>query len=225
MVQYWEELIFLIEVVYLKLMHFGFRRFRRKNKSLTAQIESIRMLLKDRTFVLVGLMGAGKTAIGKRLASKLELPFVDADAEIEKAAGKSIEEIFTDHGESYFRDGEKRVIARLLNNGPQVLATGGGAFMNKETRENILEDAVSIWLDADLDILIERVSRRSNRPLLKNQNPDTVMKNLMQERYPIYAMANINVKSRDVPHDVIVNEIITALDRYLNSQKETKKEH
>ncbi len=165
--------------------------------------------------VLIGLMGAGKTAIGRRLATRLGLDFVDADTEIESAAGKSISDIFTDHGEEYFRDGERRVIARLLGEGPQVLATGGGAYMNDETRNTIAESGVSVWLKADLKVLLERVVRRDHRPLLKTDDPKVVMKRLMDERYPVYSSSDITVKSRDVPHEVIVSEIISALDRCL----------
>lgn len=171
----------------------------------------VKAALNGRSIVLVGLMGAGKTTVGKRLASTLKLPFTDADTEIEKAAGKSIEEIFADHGETYFRDGERRVITRLLRNGPQVLATGGGAFMNASTRARIRQNGVSVWLRADLPLLMKRVLRRSHRPLLKRSDPRKVMEQLMEERYPVYATADLTVDSRDVPHDVIVKEIIEAL--------------
>jgi shikimate kinase len=170
-----------------------------------------------RPIVLIGLMGAGKTAIGKRLATRLAIPFVDADQEIEKAAGKSISEIFGDHGEESFRDGERRVIARLLSEGTKVLATGGGAFMNEETRQRILEKGVSVWLKADLDILMGRVSRRDTRPLLKTADPRKVMERLLAERNPVYAQANITVESRDVLHEVIVDEIVNALAAYPGS--------
>jgi shikimate kinase len=173
--------------------------------------------LGTRPIVLIGLMGAGKTAIGKRLATRLAIPFVDADQEIEKAAGKSISEIFSDHGEDSFRDGERRVIARLLSEGAKVLATGGGAFMNAETRQRILEKAVSVWLKADLDVLMGRVSRRDTRPLLKTADPRGVMERLLVERYPVYAQANITIESRDVPHEVIVDEIVNALAAYSGS--------
>ncbi len=159
---------------------------------------------------MVGLMGCGKSAIGRRLAHVLDLPFVDADDEIETAAGKSITEIFQDHGEAHFRDGERKVIARLLGNGPQVLATGGGAYMNAETREAIAQSGISVWLNADLPVLMRRVARRDHRPLLKS-DPEGVMRRLMEERYPIYAGADITVESRDVPHDVIVSEILDRL--------------
>ncbi|MEJ2119017.1 MAG: shikimate kinase [Alphaproteobacteria bacterium] len=173
--------------------------------------------LGTRPIVLIGLMGAGKTSIGRRLATRLAIPFIDADQEIEKAAGKTISDIFSDHGEDSFRDGERRVIARLLSEGLKVLATGGGAFMNEETRQRILEKGVSVWLNADLDILMERVSRRDNRPLLKTDNPRAVMEKLLAERYPVYAQANIAIESRDVPHEVIVDEIVNALATYSGS--------
>lgn len=200
-------------------MHFGFRRFQRRDKKNDGQIKSIRQKLAGQSVVLVGLMGAGKTAIGKRLAAKLEIDFVDADTEIELAAGKSIEDIFAEHGEAYFRDGEKRVIARLLKERTQVLATGGGAFINDETRHSILQNALSIWLRADLDTLMQRVSRRSNRPLLQTDDPKAVMQKLIDERYPVYAEAHMVVQSRNVPHDVIVSEIVKELDKYLTAKQ------
>jgi len=167
--------------------------------------------LGKRSIVLIGLMGAGKTAIGRRLATRLGLDFTDADTEIERAAGTSISDIFTSHGEEHFRAGEEKVITRLLKNGSQVLATGGGAYMNDETRKNIRRRGISVWLKADLDILLERVRRRDNRPLLKEGNPEEIMRRLMDERYPVYADAEITVQSRNVTHDVIVGEIISAL--------------
>ena len=174
-------------------------------------IEALLARLGERSIVLVGLMGCGKSSVGRRLASRLGLGFVDADEEIERVAAKSIVEIFADHGEAYFRDGERRVIARLLSTGPQVLATGGGAFINPETRANIRERGVSIWLRADLPVLMRRVSKRDTRPLLKSGDPEATMRDLMAKRYPIYADADIIIESRDVPHDVIVNEVIAAL--------------
>jgi len=174
-------------------------------------IEALLARLGERSIVLVGLMGCGKSSVGRRLASRLGLGFVDADEEIERVAAKSIVEIFADHGEAYFRDGERRVIARLLSSGPQVLATGGGAFINPETRANIRERGVSIWLRADLPVLMRRVSKRDTRPLLKSGDPEATMRDLMAGRYPIYADADITIESRDVPHDVIVNEVIAAL--------------
>jgi shikimate kinase len=161
--------------------------------------------------VLIGLMGAGKSAIGKRLAAALDVPFADADHEIEMAAGKIIAEIFEENGEAYFRDGERRVIARLLKEGGKVLATGGGAFMNADTRSRIAETGISIWLKAELNLLMSRVSRRETRPLLRTADPRAVMERLIAERYPVYAHADITVISRDVPHEVIVNEIIEAI--------------
>jgi shikimate kinase len=175
------------------------------------EIEAIRHRLGDRAIVLVGLMGAGKTTVGRRLAERLGLPFTDADHEIEAAAGKSIPEIFADHGEAYFREGERRVIARLLEAGAQVLATGGGAFIQEETRARIKERAVSVWLRADLPLLLKRVARRSNRPLLQNGEPEAVMRRLMEARYPIYAEADIIVDSRDVAHGTMVADVIQAL--------------
>lgn len=172
-----------------------------------------------RAIVLVGLMGAGKTSIGRRLAEKMELPFVDADHEIEKAAGKSIPDIFTEHGEAHFRDGERRVIARLLENGRQILATGGGAFINPETRARIKDQAVSIWLRADLDLLLKRVAKRGGRPLLDNRDPEVVLRGLMEQRYPIYAQADITVQSTDVQHQQMVNEVIRALARWKTTEE------
>ncbi len=172
---------------------------------------AIREALGPRSIVLIGLMGAGKTAVGRRLANRLDLPFIDADTEIEVAAGASISEIFAEHGEAYFRQGERKVIARLLENGPQVLATGGGAYMNPDTRANIKAHGLSVWLKADIKVLMKRVGRRDNRPLLVAGDPEKVMKKLMEERYPIYAEADVTVESRDVPHDVIVGAVIDAL--------------
>lgn len=168
--------------------------------------------LHGRPVIMVGLMGAGKTTVGRRLAAALDLPFVDADHEIEAAAGMSVSDIFETHGEQYFRDGERRVIARLLAADQIVLATGGGAFIDAETRELVRSTGVSVWLRADLALLLKRVARRSNRPLLRS-DPKGVMKRLIKERYPIYEQADIMVQSRDVPHDVIVDEIINRLAR------------
>ena len=167
--------------------------------------------LDGRSIVLVGLMGAGKTSVGKRLAARLHLPFVDADAEIEKAANATIPEIFARHGEAYFRDGERRVIRRLLDGRPKVLATGGGAFMSAETRQAIAEGGISVWLEADLDVLMARVRKRSNRPLLMNDDPEGTMRRLIDERYPIYALADIRIRSRDVAHEVVADEVLQAL--------------
>jgi len=180
-------------------------------------LEAIKSALGDKSIVMVGLMGCGKSAVGRRLAARLGLPFVDADEEIEKAAGQSIEDMFAEHGEPYFREGERKVLARLMRSGPQVLATGGGAFMNAETRAAIAERGISVWLKAELPLLVRRVSKRNNRPLLKGSDPLTVMQSLMDVRYPVYAQADITVESRDVPHDVIVAEIIELLSRPLPS--------
>jgi shikimate kinase len=165
----------------------------------------------SRSIVLIGLMGAGKTTIGRRLAAQLGLPFFDADHEIEAAAGCSVTEIFERHGEPAFRDVERKVIARLLEGPRHVLATGGGAFMNLQTRTLIREKALSIWLRADLDLLMERVSRRQNRPLLKTPNPRATMEKLMTERYPIYAEADLTIDSTGAPHDHIVQDTIRAI--------------
>lgn len=171
----------------------------------------VREALGPRCIVLIGLMGAGKTAVGRRLASRLDLPFVDADSEIEAAAGETISEIFAEYGEDYFRQGERKVIARLLKNGPQVLATGGGAYMDAGTRANIKARGVSVWLKADLKVLLKRVGRRDNRPLLAGGDPQTVMKKLIDVRYPVYAKADVTVESRDVPHEAMVGNVIEAL--------------
>jgi shikimate kinase len=164
-----------------------------------------------RSIVLVGMMGSGKSSIGRRLATRLGIAFVDADSEIEQAAGMTIAEIFERHGEAYFRAGEARVIARLLDQGPQVLATGGGAFMNPDTRAAIRRKGVSIWLKAELDVLMKRIKRRGDRPLLKSGDPAATLTALIEQRYPIYAEADLTVLSRDVPHDAIVDEIVAAL--------------
>ena len=180
-------------------------------RSIAKDIEIAHEKLGNRALVLVGLMGAGKTSVGRRLAEKLEIPFIDADHEIEIAAGKTIPEIFNDHGEDYFREGERRVITRLLENGKQVLATGGGAFMNAETREKIKTSSVSLWLKADLDVLLKRVAKRNDRPLLQTDDPATIMKQLIDNRYPVYAQSDITVESRDVQHGQMVNDVIKAL--------------
>jgi shikimate kinase len=169
----------------------------------------------DRPLVLVGLMGAGKSCIGRRLAQRLGLPFVDADREIEQAAGCSIPEIFARHGEQAFRDGERRVILRLLESPPFVLATGGGAFIDPRTRAVIREKAVSIWLRADLDLLVKRTARRNDRPLLQVEDPRAKLAELMAQRYPIYAEADITVDSQDGPPDATLERVLAALADYL----------
>ncbi|HEX8655794.1 MAG TPA: shikimate kinase [Allosphingosinicella sp.] len=165
----------------------------------------------DRPIVLVGLMGAGKSTVGKRLARRLELPFVDADEEIERAADRSIAEIFDSFGEATFRDGERRVIARLIESGPKVLATGGGAFLNEETRALILERCIAIWLDAGIETLAERVGRRDHRPLLRGKEPRVALGALAAQRNPVYAEAHLRVSTEPVPHEEVVERIVAAL--------------
>ena len=165
-----------------------------------------------RSIVLVGMMGAGKSSIGRRLATRLGLPFVDADTEIESAAGMTIPEIFDKHGEPYFRAGEARVIARLLENGPQVLATGGGAIMDQSTRDLIHIKGISVWLKADLDLLMKRTKRRNDRPLAEK------IKDLLPAREPVYALSDMTVHSRDEPHDTIVEEIIAEIPKHLGAE-------
>jgi shikimate kinase len=167
-----------------------------------------------RPIVMVGMMGAGKSAIGRRLAQRLGLPFVDADTEIERAAGCTVAEIFDRHGEAAFRDGERRVIARLLDGPVGVLATGGGAFMDPETRARIRGRAITVWLKADLDTLVERVARRGHRPLLKNGDPREVLMRLMETRGPIYAEADITVETRNSPASATVERVIEALEAF-----------
>jgi shikimate kinase len=193
----------------------------RKKEKKERQFTSIRESLGSRSIVLIGLMGAGKTAVGKRLAARLDLPFIDADGEIELAAGQTISEIFAEHGEPYFRSGEAKVIARLLRGGPEVLATGGGAYMDARTRANIKAQGISVWLKAELPVLLHRVRRRDNRPLLAAGALDAVMRELMKKRYPVYAEADITVESRDVPHDVIVSDVVEALVRFLDDEAKT----
>jgi shikimate kinase len=175
-------------------------------------------LLNGRTIVMVGMMGAGKSSIGRRLANRLGMPFVDADTEIEQAANQSIPDIFEQYGETYFRDGERRVIQRLLDGKPKVLATGGGAFIQPETRAAIRASGISIWLKADRDLLLSRVKRRNNRPLLKLGDPAEVLERLINERYPIYAEAEIHVQSRDVAHDQVIDDILAALADFLGRE-------
>jgi shikimate kinase len=178
---------------------------------------AIRAALGDRSVVLVGMMGVGKSSIGRRLAGRLAVPFVDADTEIEKAAGMSISDIFARHGEADFRGGEARVIARLLDAGPQVLATGGGAVMNEGTRTAIKSKGVSIWLCAEFEVLMRRIAkRREDRPMLQTEDPAETLRQLLEVREPIYALADLTIQSREGPHDAIVGEIITALAAFLN---------
>lgn len=177
-------------------------------------------LLGGRPIVLVGMMGAGKTTVGRRLAAKLGRHFIDSDEEIEKAAGMSIDDMFRSHGEAEFRAGEARVIARILREEDIVLATGGGAFINPDTRALVKASAASVFITAEFDLLFARVSRRSNRPLLKTANPRETLRNLMDVRYPIYAEADITVTSKDVPQDAVAGDVIDALAAHLKTQAE-----
>ncbi len=171
--------------------------------------------LRARTIALVGLMGVGKSSVGRRLANALDLPFRDADAEVEAAAGRSIPDIFADLGEAAFREGERRVIARLLEEPPHVLATGGGAFMNPETRALIKSRAISVWLKADLDVLARRVSRKENRPLIAGKEPLEVLQAQAAARYPVYAEADVVVETGDAAHHVTVDQVIQAMIAHL----------
>ena len=177
--------------------------------------EAVVAALGQRSVVLVGMMGAGKSSIGRRLAQHLGIPFVDADLEIEKAAGMSIPDIFADHGEPDFRAGEARVIARLLDGGPQVLATGGGAFMHADTRAAIRANGISVWLKAEFEVLMRRIKRRQDRPLLKTDDPAATLQALITERYPVYELADLTIHSREVPHDKIVEEIVSTVAGYM----------
>jgi shikimate kinase len=188
-----------------------------KNDAETADLSAAILAgLGSRSIVLVGMMGVGKSSVGRRLAARLAIPFTDADSEIEKAAGMTIAEIFARHGEPYFRSGEARVIARLLEGGPQVLATGGGAFMNSDTRALIKLKGISIWLHAEFDVLLRRTSkRRSDRPLLHTDDPAETLRKLLAERETTYAMADLTVQSREVAHDAIVADLMTVLAAFL----------
>jgi shikimate kinase len=185
----------------------------------TVSPAAITSRLGRRSIVLVGMMGVGKSSVGRRLATRLAIPFVDADTEIEKAAGMSIADIFSHQGEAYFRSGEARVIARLLESGPQVLAAGGGAFMNPNTRNLIRAKGIAVWLKAELDVLLRRITKRRNdRPLLQTADPDQTLRALLVEREPIYAQADLTVQSRDVAHDAIVADVMTALAAWLDKE-------
>lgn len=170
----------------------------------------------DRSVVLIGMMGAGKSSIGRRLARRLGLPFVDADQEIETAAGCTIPDIFRLYGEAAFREGERKVIERLLTESPKILATGGGAFMNEDTRGEIKRRGISIWLRAEMNILLERVSRRSDRPLLKQGDPEEILERLIAERYPTYELADITIDSGDGPHELVVEAIVERLGEHID---------
>lgn len=173
--------------------------------------ERAKAALGRRNLVFVGLMGAGKSAVGRLVASALNINFIDSDHEIERVSRMTVSELFAAYGETEFRALETRVIRRLLRSGPRVVSTGGGAYINEETRRLIKKNSVSVWLDADLDVLWERVSKRDGRPLLKTDNPKQTLENLMRVRYPIYAEADLRVKTRDVRKDLIVEEVLTAL--------------
>lgn len=168
---------------------------------------------RGKPIVLVGLMGAGKTTVGRRLAQRMRLPFVDADHEIEAAAGMTVSDIFEQFGEPYFRDGERRVIARLVDGTPKVIATGGGAFINDATRALILDQAITIWLDAEPEVLADRVRRRDTRPLLRGNDPAIILAELAKVRNPIYALAPIRVQSVAAPHDATVDAILKAIKK------------
>jgi shikimate kinase/3-dehydroquinate synthase len=175
--------------------------------------------LNGRSLVLVGMMGSGKTTVGRRLALRLGLPFVDVDQEIVEAAGMPIADIFARHGEAHFRDGERRVMARVLSGGPCVVATGGGAFMNEATRARVAESAVSVWLKADLDTLMRRVRKRPTRPLLQTADPAATMQRLLTEREPIYAQAHVTVCSREASHETVVEEVLSALEMHVRAHE------
>jgi shikimate kinase len=179
------------------------------------QIERVLSRLGNKCIVLVGMMGAGKTSIGRRLAGALRIPFVDADTEIEKAANLSVPEIFAQYGEAHFREGERRVMARLLANGPAVLATGGGAYMCEETRKACREHGVTVWLKAEVPVLLERVRKKGNRPLLSGPDPEGALRRLLLDREKTYSLADLSIGSRDGPHQALVAEIIGLLDAHL----------
>jgi shikimate kinase len=188
------------------------------NAVTEADDRTLREKLAGRPIVFVGLMGAGKTAIGRRVAQLLDLPFVDSDHEIETVSRMSVPDLFERYGEPEFRALERRVITRLLEEGDRVISTGGGAFMNEDTRRAIARHGISIWLKAELDVLMDRVSKNKNRPLLKNDDPRAVMQRLMRERYPVYALADMTVPTRDVTKEVIASEAIAALGAWLDAQ-------
>jgi shikimate kinase len=185
------------------------------------QAERLRTLLEDRCIVLIGMMGAGKSSVGRRLANLLHLPFLDADGEIEKAANLTVSEIFEHYGEAHFREGEERVIARLLAGGPAVLATGGGAFMSAETRERCRIHGVTVWIKADVPLMLERVRKKGNRPLLRGPDPEGKMRELLRVREPVYGLADIVISSREGPHQAVVSDIMTALLAHLSGSAES----
>lgn len=188
----------------------------------TSPTADILAQLGDRSIVFVGLMGAGKTAIGRKVASELGIPFIDSDHEIESVSRTTIPDLFALYGEPEFRSLEQRVIGRLLEAGPQVLSTGGGAFMNAQTRETIAQRGISVWLKADLDVLMERVAKKQNRPLLKNADPRAVMQKLIDERHPVYALADVAVPTRDAAKEVIAHEVLGAIAKRLSERHAAK---
>ena len=182
----------------------------------TPDTTDLRAILGQRAIVLVGMMGSGKSSVGRRLATRLGLPFVDADTEIEMAAHMTIPEIFAQRGEAEFREGERRVISRVLTTrAPLVLATGGGAFMNAETRARVKELGISVWLKAEPDVLMRRVRKRSNRPLLQTADPEATLRRMLAEREPVYALADITIQSSDEPHELVVGDTVAALGEHL----------
>ena len=183
--------------------------------TLSLEAAAIVAALGQRSVVLIGMMGAGKSTVGRRLALRLGLPFIDADTEIEAAAAMTIPDIFETHGEPHFRDGEARVISRILTSGPLVLATGGGAYSRESTRQRIAAAGVSMWLKADADVIMRRVRRRADRPLLQTADPAAVIARLIDERHPFYQQSDITIDSRDVPHETIVDESVAALHAHL----------
>jgi shikimate kinase len=185
-----------------------------------AKKDQLIALLDGKPIVLVGMMGAGKTTVGRRLAARLKRQFLDSDEEIEKAANMTIPEIFKSRGEADFRAGEQRVVSRILKDRDIVLATGGGAFVNPETRALVKAEAISVWIKADFELLFSRVSRRSNRPLLQTENPRASLQALIDARYPIYAEADVTVVSRDVPQDVVASALIDAMIAHIEAQKD-----
>jgi shikimate kinase len=182
----------------------------------------IRHRLGSRSVVLVGLMGAGKSSIGRRLAARLDMPFRDADHEIEAAAGMTVADFFATYGEHAFRDGERRVIARLLQEGPMLLATGGGSYMDADTRARIAAAGISVWLKAELPVLMKRVRKRATRPLLQTPDPEATLQRLIDQRYPIYALADVTVESRDMPHEQVVDLVEAALRTWLAAEERSK---
>ncbi len=179
----------------------------------------VKRAIRAQPIALVGLMGVGKTTVGRRLAKRMDLPFYDSDDEIEQASGRTVAGYFRDHGEADFRAGEKRVITRILDGTPLILATGGGAFIPDDTRQVLLDNAVTVWLKGDFETIMERVSRKDTRPLLKVADPRARMRELMDARYPIYAKAHITVPISKGPHIRTVNKVIRSLDKYFRQNK------